>query len=61
MQNLIGIGVANATEDMRIRQSSFERVIFTPQRQREFSRSGVQNLEPTWIERRQLLRTANHI
>src|SRR5262245_23618398 len=46
MKNLVGVCVANATEQMRIGQRTLERVIAAPEYLRERREIGIHHLEP---------------
>src|SRR5215470_17247999 len=46
MKNLVGVGVANAAEQMRIGQRTLERVIASAERLRKGHEIGIHHLEP---------------
>src|SRR6185503_20865622 len=53
MENLVGLRVADAAEQMRVGQRTLQRVIAAPKRFREGWQIGIDHLETAWIVLRQ--------
>src|SRR4030095_271099 len=49
MKNLVGVGMSDATEQMRIGQRTLDRVISAPKHFRKGLKIGVHHLDPTGI------------
>ena len=61
MKNLVGVGVADATEDVRIGQRALQRVIALGQPGTERCQIGIQDFEPLRIERSHRFGAANDV
>ena len=61
MQDLVRVGVADATEEFRIRQGAFERVVFAEQHVAKRLGAALHDLDTTGCKRLQLPGTAQHV
>ena len=49
MQDFVRVSVAEAAEQMRIGQSTFQRAVLSCERTREFVQRAIQNIQTAWI------------